>query len=97
MAAQLLTLTPDDVGAVRALTPVGFFDFPWERAPRLFNVEKANQAALEETAQRFRPDVIRVEHGRHRQSADYQRRHICPVVTDVAITGYSAVSRATPS
>ena len=54
------TDTVDGMSVYRELVPIGFFDFPWVRVPKLFDIERTNATALTKHIQALQPDVIHI-------------------------------------
>lgn len=77
--------TWDANGVCRGLIPVGFFGFPWARAPRLQFIERHNQRLLRELSHGFVPDVILAANmGGIGKSLLRVAGHLAPLVTDIS-------------
>ena len=72
-------------GVHRLLTPVGFFGFPWVRAPQLFDIERSNHVALSNVAESFHPDVIHVWNmGGIGKDLLHRAHELAPLVSDIS-------------
>ena len=75
----------DADGVLRSLTPVGFFGFPWVRAPQLFDIERENHLQLATLAHDFQPDVIHVWNmGGIGKDLLHIAQAFAPVVSDIS-------------